>query len=68
MYHEGMRELQDRYGGRKVADALEKHRKHVKFTPEDKQYIEELRRYADGNLASCYVGAIHKRYLEPMHV
>jgi len=40
MYHDGMRELQDRYGGRKVADALEKHRKHVEFAAEDREYIE----------------------------
>lgn len=42
MYHDGMRELQDRYGGRKVADALEKHRKHLAFTAEDREYIESL--------------------------
>ena len=42
MYHEGMRELQDRYGGRKVADAIEKHRKHFEFTPEDIRFIQEL--------------------------
>lgn len=42
MYHDGMRELQDRYGGRKVADALEKHRKHVEFTAEDRKYIESV--------------------------
>lgn len=42
MYHDGMRELQDRYGGRKVADVIEKHRKHVVFTDEDRAYIENL--------------------------
>lgn len=40
MYHEGMRELQDRYGGRKVADRLEEHRKHFEFTQEDKGFIQ----------------------------
>jgi predicted pyridoxine 5'-phosphate oxidase superfamily flavin-nucleotide-binding protein len=40
MYHDGMRELQDRYKGRKVADRLEEHRKHGVFTDEDKEYIE----------------------------
>jgi predicted pyridoxine 5'-phosphate oxidase superfamily flavin-nucleotide-binding protein len=40
MYHEGMRALQDRYGGRKVADRLEEHRKHVTFNEEDKAFIE----------------------------
>jgi predicted pyridoxine 5'-phosphate oxidase superfamily flavin-nucleotide-binding protein len=42
MYHDGMRELQDRYGGRKVADALEKHRKHFEFTEDDRAFIEAL--------------------------
>ena len=40
MYHEGMRELQDRYGGRKVADRLEEYRKHKEFTEEDKELVE----------------------------
>lgn len=40
MYHEGMRELQDRYGGRKVADRLEEHRKHFEFTKEDREFIQ----------------------------
>ncbi|MDP6707048.1 MAG: pyridoxamine 5'-phosphate oxidase family protein [Alphaproteobacteria bacterium] len=40
MYHDGMRELQDRYGGRKVADRLEQHRRHATFTDEDRQLIE----------------------------
>ena len=42
MYHDGMRELQDRYGGRKVADAIEKHRKHLVFTEDDRRYIESV--------------------------
>ena len=40
MYHDGMRELQDRYGGRKVADRIEEHRKHTEFTEEDKAFVE----------------------------
>ncbi len=40
MYHAGMRELQDRYGGRKVADRLEQHRRHTTFTDDDKAFIE----------------------------
>jgi hypothetical protein len=40
MYHEGQRELQDRYEGRAVADQLEKHRWHNVFTDEDKEFIE----------------------------
>ena len=40
MYHDGQRELQDRYGGRAVADRLEAHRRHVTFTDEDREFIE----------------------------
>jgi uncharacterized protein len=35
MYHEGQRELQDRYRGRAVADRLEQHRMHRTFTDTD---------------------------------
>ncbi len=68
MYHQGMRELQDRYGGRKVADALEKHRKHVEFTPEDKQYIEELPFFflatSYGDTVDCSIKSGHPGFLE----
>ena len=39
-YHDGMRELQDRFDGRRVADALEKHRLHAEFWEQDKKLIE----------------------------
>lgn len=39
-YHDGMRELQDRFDGRRVADALEKHRKHYEFWETDRALIE----------------------------
>jgi predicted pyridoxine 5'-phosphate oxidase superfamily flavin-nucleotide-binding protein len=42
-YHDGMRELQDRYDGRRVADALEKHRLHFEFWEQDRKLIEEAR-------------------------
>lgn len=35
MYHDGMRELQDAFDGRRVADALESRRKHRDFWPEE---------------------------------
>jgi predicted pyridoxine 5'-phosphate oxidase superfamily flavin-nucleotide-binding protein len=35
MYHDGMRELQDDFDGRRVADALESRRKHRGFWPEE---------------------------------
>lgn len=39
-YHEGMRALQDRFDGRRVADALEKHRKHDDFWEDERDMIE----------------------------
>ncbi len=42
-YHDGMRELQDRFDGRRVADALEKHRLHHEFWEQDRRLIEEAR-------------------------
>jgi predicted pyridoxine 5'-phosphate oxidase superfamily flavin-nucleotide-binding protein len=41
MYHEGHRALQDRHDGRRVADALEKHRRLAAFGPEHVAMIEE---------------------------
>jgi hypothetical protein len=40
-YHDGMRELQDRFDGRRVADGLEKHRLHFEFWEQDRRLIEE---------------------------
>jgi uncharacterized protein len=41
MFHEGHRALQDRFDGRRVADALEKHRRLAAFGPEHVALIEE---------------------------
>jgi len=41
MYHDGMRELQDRYKGRRVADRIEERRRHATFTAEDIAMVEE---------------------------
>ena len=41
MYHNGHRELQDRFDGRKMADALEKHRRLSQFREEDVEFIEQ---------------------------
>lgn len=38
-FHEGMRALQDRFDGRRVADAIEAHRKHHTFNEDDLQLI-----------------------------
>jgi hypothetical protein len=40
-YHEGMRELQDRFDGRRVADALEKNRIRYDFWDADRELIEQ---------------------------
>lgn len=42
-YHPGMRELQDRFDGRRVADGLEKHRRHFEFWEQDIKLISEAR-------------------------
>ena len=39
-YHDGMRALQDRFDGRRVADALAAHRRRYDFWPEDRALIE----------------------------
>lgn len=41
MFHDGMRALQDEFDGRRVADALERRRKHREFWPEDIALITE---------------------------
>lgn len=39
-FHEGMRELQDRFDGRRVAETIEHHRKHYEFWDHEKELIE----------------------------
>ncbi|MCK8465562.1 pyridoxamine 5'-phosphate oxidase family protein [Aliiroseovarius sp. S1339] len=40
MYHDGHRELQDKFDGRRMADALEKHRRFSTFRERDVSFIE----------------------------
>lgn len=40
MFHEGQRDLQDQYGGRKVADRIAEVRRHDAFTEEDRAIIQ----------------------------
>lgn len=40
MFHDGHRELQDRYDGRRLADALEKHRRLDSFGADEVAFIE----------------------------
>ena len=41
MFHDGHRELQDRFDGRRIADALEQHRRLDSFREQDIQFIEQ---------------------------
>ena len=38
-FHDGMREFQDRFDGRRVAEAIEARRKHYDFNDEDRELI-----------------------------
>lgn len=42
MYHEGSRELQDRFDTRRLADRLEEVKVHEAFTSADREFIERL--------------------------
>lgn len=42
MYHEGNRQLQDRFDSRRISDRLEERLTHKEFTAEDKRFIEGL--------------------------
>jgi predicted pyridoxine 5'-phosphate oxidase superfamily flavin-nucleotide-binding protein len=62
MYHEGSRELQDRFDTRRLADRLEQIKVHDRFTPEDSAFIERLDMFflatadADGQPTCSYKG------------
>lgn len=40
MFHDGNRALQDRFDGRRLADSLERNRRHETFTEADRTFIE----------------------------
>ncbi len=42
MYHEGNRQLQDRFDSRRISDRLEERLTHTEFTADDKAFIEAL--------------------------
>ena len=42
MYHDGNRQLQDRFDSRRISDRLEEKLAHVEFTADDKAFIEAL--------------------------
>ena len=39
-FHEGMRDFQDRFDGRRVAEAIEGKRKHYEFWDDEKELIQ----------------------------
>src|SRR5215217_4413927 len=42
LYHEGARELQDRFDTRRLADRLEDVKVHATITPDDRAFIERM--------------------------
>lgn len=54
-YHDDMRALQDRYDGRRTADALEQHRKHYAFWDDEREMIERAPFFFIGSAAGDYV-------------
>ncbi|MCA3181486.1 MAG: pyridoxamine 5'-phosphate oxidase family protein [Burkholderiaceae bacterium] len=66
-FHEGMRALQDRFDGRRTAEAIERHRKHYDFWDDERQWIESARcffiastfgEYVDCNIKSGDAGFV----------
>ena len=55
MFHDGHRALQDRFDGRRVADALEKHRRLESFGPEQVALIEGSALFF---LATAHAGSV----------
>ena len=54
-YHEGMSDLQDRFDGRRVAEAIERHRKHYEFWDDEKALIETSPFFFIGTSYADYV-------------
>lgn len=63
-YHSGMRNLQDRFDSRRIADRLVEHTLHVHFTEPDRQFIERRPMFflattaADGQPDCSYKGGM----------
>ncbi|MEP9350406.1 pyridoxamine 5'-phosphate oxidase family protein [Xanthobacter sp. KR7-225] len=53
-YHQDTRALQDRYDGRRTADALERHRKHYAFWEDERAMIEAARFFFIGSASGEY--------------
>src|SRR5258708_38761765 len=59
-YHEGMSELQDRFDGRRVAEAIEGHRKHYEFWDDEKAMIETSPLFFRGTSRKDYIHSNNK--------
>lgn len=57
MFHDGHRELQDRFDGRRIADALQKHRRLEQFGDDEIRFIEQAEFFflatAHGDSVDC---------------
>ena len=49
MYHDGNRQLQDRFDSRRISDRLEEKLTHKEFTADDKAFIEALPYFFPGD-------------------
>jgi uncharacterized protein len=62
IYHDGSRELQDRFDTRRLADRLAEVKVHDRFTPEDRAFVERMDMFflatadADGQPTCSYKG------------
>jgi predicted pyridoxine 5'-phosphate oxidase superfamily flavin-nucleotide-binding protein len=58
-FHEGMREFQDRFDGRRVAEAIERHRKHYEFWEDEREWIQSAQFFfiasAWGDYVDCNI-------------
>jgi hypothetical protein len=58
-FHEGMREFQDRFDGRRVAEAIERHRKHYEFWEDKREWIQSAQFFfiasAWGDYVDCNI-------------
>lgn len=54
-YHDGMRALQDRFDGRRVADTLDKHRTHDDFWEDERALITAAPFFFIGSASGDYV-------------
>lgn len=58
-FHDGMRQMQDQFDGRRTAEAIETHRKHADFWPDEAELIAQARFFfvasAWGDYVDCSI-------------